>query len=249
MSSSPQLPLALVLEPEATFKLYLAGPNHAVVSALQAAATEAGASWPLLSGPAGSGKTHLLNAICHAASATDRRAMLLPAASCREFGPALLQQIDAVDVVAIDDVDQLVGQPEWDEALFHLFNQIRQQQATLVLASTTEPAALRPSLPDLGSRLGWGLTLKLEPLDEAARADLLKQRARSKGIDLSDDVLRYVLRRAPRDVSSLLNLLGQLEHASLVEKRRITVPFMRQQFPLLGTAPNKTSGKTNETRP
>jgi DnaA family protein len=82
-------------------------------------------------------------------------------------------------------------------------------------------------LPDLGSRCGAAEIFQLRPLDDAQQEQALRQRASARGLDLPEETLRYVLRRFPRDMTSLGRLLEQIDEASLSAQRRLTVPFER----------------------
>lgn len=230
-SPSPQLALELPLEKAATFERFVVGRNQAALASLREAAQGAAEAWPLLTGSAGTGKTHLLNATCHLAHLRQRRSMLLTAAHLSARSPAVVAQLTTVDLLAIDDIDQLIGDQRWDEALFHLFNDYHQRGATLVLSGRTDFAALRPSLPDLRTRLGWGVVLKLHGLSEQGAVELLRTRAASKGMVLSDGVISYIIRRAPRNAKALVGVIDRIETRSLIEQRRVTVPFVRSLFP------------------
>lgn len=235
---SPQLPLELPLQPTATFDQYVAGDNSTAVEATRLAAIDPSAPWPLLFGGASVGKSHLLTAACHLATAKGRQAMLLSSEVLNELGADVLAELDGIDVLAIDDVDHLLGSADWDEALFHCFNRLRQTKATLLMSGRTDLAALQPSLPDLRSRLSWGLALRLEPLTESDRIVVLRQRAHLAGMTLSDEVINYLLRRVSRDLGNLVTLLDRIGHASLIEQRRITIPFLREQLPKLQDEPS-----------
>jgi len=82
-------------------------------------------------------------------------------------------------------------------------------------------------LPDLVSRLEQCTRLALEPLDEAGRREVLRQRAARRGLELDETVLDYLFRRVGRDLSTLTALLDRLDRESLAAQRRITVPFLR----------------------
>jgi DnaA family protein len=82
-------------------------------------------------------------------------------------------------------------------------------------------------LPDLRSRLQQCLRVMLDPLDEAGRRDVLRERAQRRGLVLEDAALEWLLTRTDRDLGALVALLDRLDRASLAAQRRITVPFLR----------------------
>jgi DnaA family protein len=83
-------------------------------------------------------------------------------------------------------------------------------------------------LPDLTSRLGRGLTLRLRPLDDKAKSLALQCRARNRGFALPDDVISFLLRRYPRDTHSLFELLERVDDLTLTEKRVVTIPLVKR---------------------
>jgi len=123
-------------------------------------------------------------------------------------------------------------------ALFNACNAIREQHG-LLLASGNAPPAQLPLRQDLVTRLGWGLVYQVHGLSDDEKAQALKCRAAERGFALADDVCAYLLNRAPRDMSSLLALLEDLDRYSLEAKRPVSVALARE---LLHAARNRDSG-------
>lgn len=217
-----QLPLPVRLRDFAVFETFEAGANGAVVALLAAPAQAGPAAW--IWGPASSGKSHLLQAAC----AAHARAAYLPAADLRPVGPRALAGWDERELVCIDDVDLLLGDRSWELALFGLFNALWERQGCLVASASSAPGNAGFVLPDLASRLAWGGVFRLEPLDDEARIAALRRRARYRGLELPEDVGRYLLRRLPRDMRALCDWLDRLDTASLAAGRRLTMPFVRE---------------------
>ena len=82
-------------------------------------------------------------------------------------------------------------------------------------------------MPDLRSRLGWGLIYQLKVLDDQQRLQALQLRARQRGCEMPYETGRYLMRRLPRNMAALFDLLDQLDEASLVAQRKLTVPFVK----------------------
>jgi DnaA family protein len=223
--NTPQLPLALRTPPDQRFDAF---HGQAVVRDAVAAAARGGSGdWLYLSGATGSGKTHLLLAACAEAAASGRRAAYLPlVAFAGQLAEALAAQ-EGAELLCLDGLEAIAGHREDEEALFHFHNRARASGAVVLYAARGNPAALDMSLPDLVTRLGQCVRLVLEPLDEAGRREVLRQRAARRGLELDDAVLDYLLRRVDRDLASLTVLLDRLDKASLAAKRRITIPFLR----------------------
>jgi len=209
------------------FEDFVAGENAALLNALQELVS-GDAQCLFLSGPVGSGKTHLLNAACNQACEMDRQAFYIAPGRLNEQAAAGLAELDHMDLVCVDDIDSCIGQRVWEEALFHCFNRLRDAGGSLVVSSSTPLSGLTFSLPDLASRLAWGLRLQLQPLDDAGKAEVLQRWARAHDINLPEDVLSYLLSRGPRDLPSLLDRLQALRHSALSAKRKITVPLARE---------------------
>ena len=83
-------------------------------------------------------------------------------------------------------------------------------------------------LADLRSRLATGLIYQLETLDDTAKQQVLIVQAQARGLELPEEVAQYLLRHQSRDMRELIQLLQQLDKASMIEKRRLTIPFVRQ---------------------
>lgn len=222
----PQLPLALRYPPDQRFETWLGAP--AALAQLQALALGASSDALYLQGGNGSGKTHLLLAACAAAEAGGRHANYLSLQRVRGHARDALQGMEQADLVALDDLDALAGEREDEIALFDLHNRVRDAGAGLVYAAHDVPATLPLVLPDLGSRLAQCTLVALRALDDAGRAEVLRQRAASRGLLFDEAALDWLLKRCSRDLSDLSALFEQLDRASLAAQRRLTVPFLRQ---------------------
>lgn len=224
---SGQLPLALRWPAHQRFASFKAGPNGVTVELLRAVAEGRDGTWAYLAGVAGSGRTHLLIAACAAASEAGRSAQYLSLARLDARRAEAIRGLGGSDLLALDDVDALVGDREAQHALFDLYNRCRAEGSTLLFAASAPPAQLGLVLPDLVSRLSACTQLALKPLDEDLRRDVLRERAAARGIDLDDGVLDWLFARGRRDLASLFEVLDRIDSASLAAKRRVTVPFLR----------------------
>ncbi len=223
----PQIPLPLADSDRPGFDLFRPGADATVLVELQRAAEGAAVRNIYMWGEAGSGKSHLLHATCRAATAAGRRAGLVPLARSGEFTPSLLESLEDLDLLCIDDLDGIAGQADWEQALFHLFNRMREANRPLIFAARRSPAGSAIALPDIKSRLGWDLVFHLDVLDEAHRFAALRDRAAARGIEIPDEVMEFLARRVARDMHSLFDWLDRLDRASLAAGKRLTVPFVR----------------------
>jgi DnaA family protein len=92
------------------------------------------------------------------------------------------------------------------------------------------PAVDLPVRDDLRTRLGWGLTFALSPLDEDGLRAALQREAKRRGMALGDDLVSYLLTRYSRDLAFLMNLLDRLDRYALAEHRVLTVPLLKQML-------------------
>jgi len=221
------LPLGLALRDSARFESFFPGPNTEAVRCLQLAAAGEGETLVFLCGAAGLGKTHLLQAACHAAARCEQAAAYLPLHELRVLSPDLFEGMEELRLVCVDDVEAIAGLPEWETGLFHLFNRMRESGSRLLVTASGRADRIGLQLPDLVSRLGWGVVYTLSPLDEASVQAALKHRARGRGLELPEETAAFLLKRIPRDLASVFDLLDRLDEASMVEQRRLTIPFVR----------------------
>lgn len=227
MLFSPQIPLQLEPPRPDRFEDFVEGPNEKALLAVRQLLEEPGASL-FLSGPEGSGKSHLLNALCHDARERGMAAFYIALKHLPEEAAAGLEGLQVLDLVCVDDIDRVAGNPVWERALFRCFNEVRAAQGRLLIASRLPLSSLQFGLPDLESRLAWGVRQNLQFPDDKGKQEIMMQRARSLHIELPEDVRNYVLKHSRRDMASLLSLVENLKDAAFVEKRKITVPLARE---------------------
>ena len=227
MLFSPQIPLQLMPRRDSRFEDFVSGPNHAVVEALKHVPDEPG-SHIFLFGGEGSGKTHLLTALCHEIRERQARAFYLPLKRLPKDAIASLQGLEKLDLVCVDDLHIIAGDEAWEEALFHCFNRIRETNGRLLVSSQKRLSALNLGLPDLASRLSWGLRLPLIPLEDNDKLAVINLHSKALGFSLPEDVLQYLLKYHDRSMGALIQTVENLHQAALTNKRRITVPLARE---------------------
>lgn len=221
MTSTGQLPLSIALDDAMTRDNWLCRPETAALERwlfVDGAAAYVG-------GESGVGKSHLLQALCHASVG----GLYLPLDELLDMPPmALLEGTEGAPLLAIDALQSIVGHDGWQEALFHLFNRAQQAGTRLVVAATRSPTMLEPLLPDLRSRL---TSLPLFALPRFTSADLdalLILRGERRGLSLSSEVRSWLLRRVPRSPGDLIAVLDILDRESLARGRPVTVPLLRE---------------------
>jgi DnaA family protein len=209
------------------FEAFVPGPNREVFEYLIGLAEGSSGVSLYLHGPSGCGKTHLLSAACLRVDERGGRAAYVPLGSLPVGDLARTAWPGGLDLLCIDDVQEVAGRTAWEQGVMRLYDWGRDAGVALVLAGRGAPAGLGLTLPDLESRLGWGLSYPLRALDDRDKNEALVLRARGRGIDLPPEVAEYLLCHYPRGMADLCGLLDRLDEGALVAQRRITVPFAR----------------------
>lgn len=219
-----QLPLALRRDSGADFDSYWAEVDALVVQRLRGFAEQPGATRILLTGAADSGKTHLALAVCEAARAAGHSVVYLP---LQRVDASLVAASTGHDLVVIDAIEAVRGQPALAEALFTLLNHQHDRQRAVLICGREAPSP-EDILPDLASRISQAELLRLNEHGDAARRSILLQHAERAGIPLDPAAADYLLRHCERRLSTLLATLAQLDRESLARGRRITVALLRE---------------------
>lgn len=217
-----QIPLQIKLNDAATFENYVVGDNADIVKILQAATEPYLYLWSTNT----TGKTHLLQALCH--SYGPGQAIYLPLKELVQQRAELLEGLEQFALVCLDDVQYIAGYSEWELSLFHLYNRLREKGGHLCIASNAPPNQLQVKLADLVSRLNWGPVFQLQALNDQDKVKAMQLRARQRGFQLPDEVANYLLNHYPRDLHNLFTILDKLDVASLQAQRRLTIPFVKQ---------------------
>ncbi|WKE66911.1 DnaA inactivator Hda [Gallaecimonas kandeliae] len=229
-----QLPLAVQLPDDETFVSFYPGDNAQLVAAVKNAARAEGKRVLYLWGKGMSGRSHLLHAACALAAERGAAAAYLPLKARDQMAPAMLEGMEKLALVCIDDVGAIAGDNPWESQVFDLYNRVLETRdgAHLVITAEAPPQQLGLELADLVSRLDWGVTYQLQPLDDEGKLAALQLRAGLRGFTLPDDVGRFLLNRLSRDMRSLFEALDALDRASIAAQRKLTIPFVKQALQL-----------------
>jgi DnaA family protein len=225
-----QLPLGVGLHERAVFDSFVTGNNSLTLAALHELTAGRGDTAVYLHGVGGSGKSHLLQALCAARPGS----AYFPLQQLASLGPAVLEGTASLPLLAIDDLDLVCGLPVWEQALFTLYNERMQRGLHFAIAATVPARDLPLQLPDLRSRLAAMAHFAVHPLDEAQQREALRRRAHARGLVLPEETIIFLQRHFARDMVRLCALLDRLDAASLAQQRRVTVPFIRE---VLGETP------------
>ena len=225
-SRQHQLPLEIRLRDDATLDNYFPLPAvEPLVSALQNQMQAQGEAALYLYGPSGAGKSHLLQASCQAVGS---RGLYLPLSELREYPAAdVLQGVAHLDLVCLDDLQSVLGDANWELALFNFYNLAMDHGCRIVLAADAAPRALSVGLEDLRSRLAWAVVYQLPQGNDEEKAAIIQFRAARRGLSMPPAVAAYIVSRAPRAMDRLLEVLEVLDRASIAEQRALSIPFVK----------------------
>ena len=178
-----------------------------------------------LRGLPGSSKSHLLQAAIGAVAPGVARAMYVPLRELFPNGEQLLDDLDSVDLIALDDIDICAGHAAWERRLFNLYNAVHASGRKLLWSARSEPAF---ALPDLVSRVKASLIYQLHELSDTEKATVLRTHAHARGLELPEAVVDFVMLRERRDLTTLVALLDNLDAIALAQGRALTVPLVRE---------------------
>jgi DnaA family protein len=228
--TSRQLTFPLAIDGRSDFASFRIGDNAELVATLHALALEPSAPGLWLWGEAGSGRSHLLKALCQEADRLHRSAIYLPLSSMSRRAD-VLENLDA-GLIAIDDIDVWLGDGTLETALIGLYQQQLAANAALVLTCGSPARAIDFELADLASRFRALPSFRLAPLSDDDLIAILKASAHQRGLLLNDATAEFWMTRSRRSLPVLLAELDQLDRVALAEQRRLTIPLLKDVLEL-----------------
>ena len=225
---SAQLPLSFGQTEAFSFDQFLTGNNSEVVQKLLSVVNNLQSESIFIWGGEGSGKSHLLQALCKSLSDNDQQSVYLPLLQKQKFTPQILDGLEELPVICLDDIDHIVGDENWERAIFHLFNRVKEENHLLIMAGQSTPQSMAFKLADLDSRMNWGLIYQLQELEDSEKLMVLQQKAQTRSFELPNEVGNYLITRLPRNMHALCDFLDKLDLASLAAKRKLTIPFVKE---------------------
>ena len=231
---SKQLILNVQLNDDATFENFFLKDNsynYTAVEVLRNQLLSYDNPFVYLWGAHGSGVSHLLQASCHKAFSQGLSSQYLSLSEFLDYSPEeLLGKLEGVSLVCLDNIQAISGKIGWEKALFNLYNRIRDSSEFLLLGSSCSVRELSLKLPDLQSRCSSAPVFQLSMLDDSDKLKILQFRALRRGMKLNDDVAKYMIVRASREMKSLMHCLDVLEETSLQAQRKLSIPFVKKIF-------------------
>ncbi|WP_374294477.1 DnaA ATPase domain-containing protein [Acinetobacter sp.] len=185
-------------------------------------------------GDAGSGKSHLLSAICDSYSDVGKRAIRVPLLGLLDAPVEAIQALEYYDVVALDDIEATHGVMAWQRAIFHLINQSYESQTQLVFSSRLAPMSLRLQFPDLQSRLNQSVSIRVpDGSSYEDRYALLVAVTQRRSWQFQAPIIDYLLQYGPKQTNSLLATLDRIEQVLQGEKTKLSNLRLKQIFALI----------------
>jgi len=238
MSKTQQLTLPVQLPDDETFSSFKSKSNEQVISQLENFVARVDTKQPnqpnsfYLFGLTGVGKSHLLHACSALATELGKTSVCLSCSELQNLPVAVLDGLEHINLICLDDIQVVANNKVWQQAIFDLYNRVLEQDNCLLVSGDQSVQNLGLALPDLVSRLNWGLTEQIRPLTDDEKVIALQYRAGQRGLMLSNDVAKYLLSRLSREMSNLIESLDVLDKASIREQRKITIPFAKDVLKL-----------------
>tara|TARA_R110002167_G_scaffold55676_22_gene158035 strand:+ start:4067 stop:4789 length:723 start_codon:yes stop_codon:yes gene_type:complete len=235
---SKQLSLPVSLKDQVTFDNFIVGENQQLVSHLQnlLVPEQSGPSLAWLTyffAETGLGKSHLLFSTCYLAEKNNHSCVYLSFKDKEYLSVEMLEGLELYDLVCFDDVELIEDDLPWQVALFDLINRVKEQgQSKLIIAGRFPLQSLPLQLPDLVSRLSWGVSFRLVALEDVERCNALIIRAEQRGLSMPMEVAKFLINHLQRDLPALMQSLDKLDEFSLQQQRKLTIPFVKSTLNL-----------------
>lgn len=217
--SSPPRQLAFDLHFRSAF-----GREDFLVSPVNAAAVDTIDGWmhwpqraQAIAGPAGSGKSHLVE-VWRSLSRAER------VVGC-DLGENAVLAASAAGAIAVEDIDRGIGD---EKALFHLFNLAREARLSLLVTTRALPGEIEIALPDLRSRLRAMALTRIEVADEGLLRALLVKLMADRQLVIAPKVIEYVVRRMERSADAARCFVRELDRHALAARRDVTIHLARE---------------------
>ncbi len=233
---------SLPLIEEYTFDNFIVGPCNRLAHAACVAVSESpGHAYnPLfIHGSVGLGKTHLLQAICHALLARQKQ-MRVQYLSCETFINDFMEAVELgqlhtfryryrhADMLVLDDIQFLADRERSQEEFFHTFNTLYQSQKQIVLAADSPPDEI-PSLQDrLVSRFSWGLVARIDQPCYETRIAIVRKKAKIRQIDLPEPIIQFIASMVTSNTRELEGALLKIVGLSQAYRQPVTMQIAEE---------------------
>ncbi len=221
-----QLPLNVQLNDSATFDNFFVGENTQLVNKLSQL-NKSKDEFLFIWGAEEVGKTHLAHACSQLISDSGKTVAYFPLDE-PFMSAKFLDDLESVDLVCLDGFDVISKNNNWEQAVFHLYNQLKLFDRQLVIFAESSPNQLQINLNDLKSRLGAMEVYKLSAVTDLKKTEYLVSYGQSRGLEISTEVAIFILSRANRELKTIQRTIRKLDQQALTHKRKITIPFVKE---------------------
>ena len=260
LSAAPAVAFAGNLDSHYTFDNFVEGRSNQLgrAAAWQAALKPGDRAHNplLLYGGTGLGKTHLMFAAGNAMRRANPAARVLYLRS-EQFYNAFFRslqektsdqfkrQFQQVDALLIDDIQFFAGKDRTQEEFFHTFNALFDSRQQIIMTCDRYPREVEGLEPRLKSRLGWGLSVAIDPPDFETRAQIVLAKARERGAEIPDEVAFLLAKKMRSNVRDLEGALNTLTARANFTGRAISVEFAQETLRDLLRAQQQAIGIPN----
>ncbi|MCW8983503.1 MAG: chromosomal replication initiator protein DnaA, partial [Gammaproteobacteria bacterium] len=225
-----------------TFDQFVEGKSNqlARAAALQVAENPGTAYNPFfIYGGVGLGKTHLMHAIGHSIKSVNPQAKVVYLHSER-FVADMIKALQhnkmnefkkyyrSLDALLIDDIQFFAGKERSQEEFFHTFNALLEGQKQIILTCDTFPKGVKNLEERLKSRLGWGLTVSIDPPELETRVAILHRKAVQSKFNLPDDVAFFIANNVRSNIRELEGALSRVNANAQFRGEAITLDFAKE---------------------
>lgn len=246
------------LNPRYTFDTFVVGKSNRFAHAAAVAVSDSpGHSYnPLfIHAGTGLGKTHLLNAIGHAASEKGLSFIYVSAEHfTNDFVTAVRENrteefrntYRTTDVLLIDDIQFIAGKEHSKESFFHTFNDLHAANRQIVITSDSRPKSIPLVEERLISRFEGGLIADIQPPELETRMAILESKAALAGMKLASDIADFIARKILRNVRELEGALTRLLAMARISNRPIDIDMAQEAIAHIPPAPERHTNYSQE---
>lgn len=185
-------------------------------------------------GAAGTGKSHLLSAICDSYLDEAKTAIKVSLLELLDAPVEAIHALDNYDLVALDDIEAISGLLQWQKAIFHFINLSYESKTQIVFSSRLAPTELRLQFPDLQSRLTQAVSIRVPSGQRYSdRQALLQAVMLRQGLQFEPQIVDYLLLHGPQKTATLLQTLERLQQLLQGEQVKSSNSRLKQIFALI----------------
>ncbi len=189
-------------------------------------------------GASGLGKTHIVQAIGHEVRERHPELQVLYVSTNKfqaQFQTAykngeitdFIRFYQMVDVLIIDDIQELTGKAGTQNAFFNIFNHLQLAGKQLILTSDKPPVELKDIEQRLLTRFKWGLSAKVDVPDYDTKVKIIRTKAASRNIAISDDVVAYLAENISANIREIEGAMSSLIANAEFLGRRISTSLAK----------------------